>query len=84
MVDASLDDIIGELASSGNGLRRRDQPIDERDHDGGPRPGRLAEFADEGEPVSVPTQTFEPFLREGFTAVECGGSKLGGDWHVVR
>jgi hypothetical protein len=35
-------------------------------------------------PVSIPEQTFEPFVREGFTAVEWGGSEIGGDWHVVR
>jgi hypothetical protein len=41
-------------------------------------------FRELDEPVSVPEQRFAPFVREGFTVVEWGGSEIGGDWHVVR
>ncbi len=41
-------------------------------------------FQELDEPIDIPEQTFEPFLREGFTVVEWGGSEIGGDWRVVR
>ena len=28
------------------------------------------------EPVEITPQTFEPFMREGFTAIEWGGSEI--------
>ncbi|MDD4628433.1 MAG: hypothetical protein PHE68_03510 [Candidatus Peribacteraceae bacterium] len=41
-------------------------------------------FRELQEPLDIPPQTFEPFDRHGFSAVEWGGSEIDGDWKVIR
>jgi hypothetical protein len=36
------------------------------------------------QPIAVKPQILQSFHRHGFSAVEWGGSEIGGDWHIIQ